>query len=113
MYKTIYAVTFLLNVVLVCRSSFGKSVHELNQDTFSQIIDGTKFAFVFFYAPWHGHCKKILKTFEHVGDAFTNRADVTVAKVNAYKETKLATRYWVDDYPQFRFFVKGSTTEET
>jgi len=56
---------------------------------------------------------KILERFEEVGDAFSERDDVVIAKVNAYEEIKLGTKYWIDEYPAFRYFIKGSVTEET
>lgn len=88
-------------------------VKELTLTNFDQVVDGKKFAFVFFYAPWHEQCVRLLERYEEVGDTFSSREDVVIAKVNAYEEIKLATRYWVDEYPAFRYFIKGSITEET
>ena len=113
MCKGYFVVLLLMNAIIICHSWSDNAVKELMQETFDKVVDGTKFAFVFFYAPWHSHCQKILKTFHQVGEVFAQRKDITVAQVNAYKETKLAIKFWVDDYPQFRFFVKGSVTEET
>ena len=110
MLKNFVKVTILLlSLSLGVKSS---NVVELNQKTFDDTVDGTKFSFVFFYAPWHSHSQKILKIFHEVGEAFSDRDDVVIAKVNAYEQVKLATRFWVDDYPMFRFFIKGSKTEE-
>ena len=91
----------------------GANVLQLSEQNFDKYLDGERFVFVMFYAPWHGHCKKILERFHEVGDAFSGREDVIVGKVDAYEEVKLATRFWIDDYPIFRYFIKGSTTEET
>lgn len=88
-------------------------VKELTLTNFDQVVDGKKFVFVFFYAPWHEQCVRLLERYEEVGDTFSSREDVVIAKVNAYEEIKLATRYWVDEYPAFRYFIKGSITEET
>ena len=105
------AIVFL-NTVLTSakKDSF---VKELTLTNFDQVVDGKKFAFVIFYAPWHEQCVRLLERYEEVGDTFSSREDVVIAKVNAYEEIKLATRYWVDEYPAFRYFIKGSITEET
>lgn len=88
-------------------------VKELTLINFDQYVDGERFAFVFFYAPWHDQCQTILDRLEEVGKAFADRDDVVIAKVNAYEEIKLATRFWIDEYPSYRYFIKGSVTEET
>ena len=107
----------LIKIAIISLSFSGlgvqsKNVVELNAKNFDALVDGRKFVFVFFYAPWHKHCQKIVQKFDQVGQAFSDRDDIIVGKVNAYEEVKLATRLWVDDYPMFRFFIKGSTTEE-
>lgn len=91
----------------------GSFVVELNLQNFDKYVDGERFVFVFFYAEWQEHCQKILERYEEVANAFYGRDDVVIAKVNAYEEIKLATKYWIDRYPSFRHFIKGSVTEET
>lgn len=105
------AIVFLNTVLTSAKED--SFVKELTLTNFDQVVDGKKFAFVFFYAPWHEQCLRLLERYEEVGDTFSSREDVVIAKVNAYEEIKLATRYWVDEYPAFRYFIKGSITEET
>lgn len=105
------AIVFLNTVLTSAKED--TFVKELTLTNFDQVVDGKKFAFVFFYAPWHEQCVRLLERYEEVGDTFSSREDVVIAKVNAYEEIKLATRYWVDEYPAFRYFIKGSITEET
>ena len=92
---------------------YKSKVKELTLVNFDQYVDGERFAFVFFYAAWHDQCQTILDRLEAVGKAFADRDDVVIAKVNAYVEIKLATRFWIDQYPSYRYFIKGSVTEET
>ena len=101
---------FVVNSLLVVSDS---NVAELNLKNFDEYVDGERFVFVFFYAAWHEQCQKILVRYDEVANAFDGRDDVIIAKVNAYEEIKLATKYWVDRYPTFRYFIKGSVTEET
>ena len=105
-----FLVVFLVNSLLVVS---GSNVVELNLKNFDEYVDGERFVFVFFYASWQDQCQKILERYDEVANAFDRRDDVVIAKVNAYEEIKLATKYWVDRYPAFRYFIKGSVTEET
>lgn len=102
----------VLNFVFIT-ALHNSNVKELTLANFDQYVDGGRFAFVFFYAAWHNQCQTILERLEEVGDVFAERNDVIIAKVNAYEEIKLATRFWIDEYPSYRYFIKGSVTEET
>lgn len=105
--------------IMVCMAVFfvteiqSSNVVEVNSANFDKIVDGSKFVFVFFYAPWDKQSQKVLEIYDQVGKEFASREDVIVVKANAYEDVKLATRYWVDRYPLFRFFIKGSKVEET
>ncbi|KAM7433799.1 hypothetical protein ABFA07_016019 [Porites harrisoni] len=105
-----FAFAILVNLVFTAYSSH---VKELTLYNFDKFVDGERFVFVFFYASWEQRCVEILERYEEVGDTYADRDDVLIAKVNAYEEVKLGTRYWIDEYPSFRYFIKGSITEET
>lgn len=98
--------------VYLCQTS-GTKVVELTNASTDKVIDGTKFVFVFFYASWDEQSTKIMGTYGDVADAFKHRKDIIIAKANGYEDTKLAIRFWIDRFPSFRFFIKGSKTEET
>ena len=89
-----------------------KDLPELKEANFDDVVNGSSFVFVIFYAPWNERSVEALKTLEQVSDE-TNKSGVLVAKVNAYDEVKLATRFWIDRWPVFKFFIKGSVTPET
>ena len=105
-----FGFAILVNLVFTAYSSH---VKELTLYNFDKFVDGERFVFAFFYASWEQRCVEILERYEEVGDAYADRDDVLIAKVNAYEEVKLGTRYWIDEYPSFRYFIKGSITEET
>jgi len=83
-------------------------VKELTTEDFDTFVDGSKAAFVEFYAPWCGHCKKLVPEYEIVGDAFAKIPDVIIAKVDADKHKDLGGRYGVKGFPTLKFFPKGS-----
>jgi protein disulfide-isomerase A6 len=97
----------LLALALIFWISTASSVQVLTPDNFYQVIDGSKPAFVEFYAPWCGHCKRLEPEYEKVGEAFANSPDVIVAKVDADAHKDLAGEFGVRGYPTLKFFPKG------
>jgi len=88
------------------------NVKDLTPENFDQFVDGSKAAFVEFFAPWCGHCKKLAPEYEIVGDAFAKIHDVVIAKVDCDKHKDLGNRFEVRGYPTLKFFPKGSTKPE-
>jgi len=88
------------------------NVVDLTPENFDQIVDGSRAAFVEFFAPWCGHCKSLAPAYELVGDAFAKNKDVVVAKVDADKHRELGGRFGVSGFPTLKWFPKGSTTPE-
>jgi len=87
------------------------NVRELTPSDFDSVVDGSKAAFVEFYAPWCGHCKNLAPEYEVVGDAFA-KEDVVIAKVDADAHKDLGERFDIHGFPTLKFFPKGSTTPE-
>jgi len=95
---------------LACLASAG--VVDLTPDNFDAHVDGSKHAFVEFFAPWCGHCKKLEPEYEKVGQAFAKFGDIVVAKVDADKHKDLGGRFDVKGFPTLKWFPKGSTTPQ-
>jgi len=85
---------------------------ELTPDNFDSVIDGKKGAFVKFYAPWCGHCKKLAPDWDTLASTFEGSNDVVIAKVDADAHKDLGNRFDVHGYPTLKWFPKGSTTPE-
>jgi protein disulfide-isomerase A6 len=104
---------FTLSLVLLSLASLSLSkVVDLTPDNFDSYVDGSKDAFVEFFAPWCGHCKKLAPDYEIIGESFGKENGVVIAKVDADEHRELGTRFGVTGFPTLKFFPKGSTTPE-
>lgn len=92
--------------------ALGDAVVDLTPDNFDKVIDGSKGAFVEFFAPWCGHCKKLAPDWEILAGSFSGSKDVVIAKVDADAHRELGSRFDVHGYPTLKWFPKGSTTPE-
>jgi len=106
--------SLLVNLVLaLCVSlAIADAVVELTPDNFDQVVDGSKAAFVEFFAPWCGHCKKLAPDWESLAQNFESSKDIVIAKVDADAHKELGGRFDVHGFPTLKYFPKGSTTPE-
>ena len=83
-----------------------KDVIVLTDDNFDgTIFNDENMWLVAFYAPWCGHCKKLLP--EWVAAATQLKGTVKMAKVDATVHQKLASRYQIQGYPTIKIFSPG------
>jgi len=91
-------------------------VQDLNNENFHSIVDGSKPAFVEFYAPWCGHCKRFASDYEIIGKAYDKFHErVVVAKVDCDAEANkpLCAEFGVQGFPTLTWFPKGETKNPT
>lgn len=68
--------------------------------------------FVDFYAPWCGHCKRLSPELDKAAPVLAElEKPIVIAKVDADKYTRLATKYKVDGFPTLMVFLHGVPTE--
>jgi len=97
----------VLSLILVAAACVRASVVALTPADFDSHVDGSKAAFVEFYAPWCGHCKHLEPEYEKLGEAFAGSSVILVAKVDADAHKDLGGRFGVTGFPTLKFFPKG------
>jgi len=101
----------ILSALLICALlaiTVSGAVVDLTPSNFDEVVNGHKYAFVEFFAPWCGHCKSLAPEYEKFGAAFEGKADVVIAKVDADEHKDLGSRFSVQGFPTLKFFVDGT-----
>ncbi|KAG8378414.1 hypothetical protein BUALT_Bualt08G0134900 [Buddleja alternifolia] len=87
-------------------------VLQLDDTNFDAAISNFDYVFVDFYAPWCGHCKKLAPELDKAAPILAGlKPPIVVAKVDADKYRKLASKHEIDGYPTLKIFMHGVPTE--
>jgi len=77
-----------------------------------KVVTGENSVLVEFYAPWCGHCQSLAPEYaKAAGKLKELKSEITLSKVDATVETKLAEKYGVQGFPTIKFFKKGVPTD--
>ena len=85
-------------------------VEELTPETFQSLVTGPKRAFVMLYAPWCGHCKKLMPVWKKLSME-VDPADVVIAQIDGSMYRDLAQRFGVNGFPTVLLFENGRMAE--
>lgn len=85
-------------------------VKVLNRDTFAHFVQPLDLIMVEFYAPWCGHCKKMEPEYAKAAKILAKEG-ITLAKVDATKESDLAKEFMVQGFPTILIFRKGEKVD--
>jgi len=80
----------------------GEDVISLTKDNFREVLEANDYLFVWFYAPWCGHCKQMAPHMEKLAVEMAGK--VAVAKVDGTEETDLMEEFGIQAFPQMRLF---------
>ncbi|GAB0097313.1 protein disulfide-isomerase A5 [Sergentomyia squamirostris] len=80
----------------------------MSEGNFDDFIKKHKKLFVFFYAPWCGHCKVVKSTIAEIAEDFSRMEnDVKIGVIDASENSKIAKRFSIDGFPKFKMFIDG------
>lgn len=82
-----------------------KDVAVLKESNFSDVVSKNRYVLVEFYAPWCGHCQRLVP--EYAAAATELKGEVVLAKVDATEENDLAQKFEVQGFPTLLFFIDG------
>ncbi|KIK54363.1 hypothetical protein GYMLUDRAFT_48733 [Collybiopsis luxurians FD-317 M1] len=84
------------------------SVIVLDDSNFDNVLSEGP-AFVKFYAPWCGHCKKLAPTWKNLAKSMQYK--LTVAEVDCEAHKALCKTNGIEGFPTLHYFAEGSKTE--
>jgi protein disulfide-isomerase A1 len=89
-----------------------KDVVVLDNDNFDDTVSKHPLLLVEFYAPWCGHCKKLVPEFAQAATEL-KESNVVLAKINVDDETNrpVGNRFGIQGFPTLKVFRDGIPTE--
>uniref|UniRef100_A0A5B7A3Z6 Thioredoxin domain-containing protein n=2 Tax=Davidia involucrata TaxID=16924 RepID=A0A5B7A3Z6_DAVIN len=102
----------LLSSIASHQFTIDGTVLELDESNFDSAISAFDYIFVDFYAPWCGHCKRLAPELDKAAPVLAGlKEPIVIAKVNADKYTRLASKYEIDGFPTLKVFMHGVPTD--
>ena len=81
------------------------TVQNMNQQQYTQAVQGSKPVLVDFWAPWCGYCRRIAPALDKLAQQIGE--EVTIAKVNIYEEPRLADQLGIEVIPTLILYRDG------
>eukprot|EP01012_Entosiphon_sulcatum_P029606 TRINITY_DN3616_c0_g1_i1.p2 TRINITY_DN3616_c0_g1~~TRINITY_DN3616_c0_g1_i1.p2 ORF type:complete len:392 (-),score=102.21 TRINITY_DN3616_c0_g1_i1:12-1187(-) len=105
-------VAFPLLLLFVATRALESDVVTLTAANFEEEVAKHDVLMVEFYAPWCGHCKDLAPKYSAAA-ARLQEHGLSLAKVDATEESKLAEKYGISGYPTIKVFKnKGAKVED-
>ncbi|KAH8712114.1 thioredoxin-like protein [Phaeosphaeriaceae sp. PMI808] len=89
----------------------GKIVSATSASHFSQLVSGSTYIIVDFYADWCGPCKAIAPHFQKLAEAETKPGKMQFVKVDVDSQQDIARKYGVSAMPTFLVLKSGSVVD--
>lgn len=85
------------------------TVQNMNQQQYTQAVQGSKPVLVDFWAPWCGYCRRIAPALDKLAQQIGE--EVTIAKVNIDDEPKLADQLGIEVIPTLILYRDGKALD--
>lgn len=85
------------------------TVQNMNQQQYTQAVQGSKPVLVDFWAPWCGYCRRIAPALDKLAQQIGE--EVTIAKVNIDEEPKLADQLGIEVIPTLILYRDGKALD--
>merc|ERR1719481_50729 len=86
----------------------------LTDADFDMALEDHEFLLVLFCSPYVADCQSLTSEYEKAAKILASeKSNVKLAKVDAIRESKIAQRYKVWDYPTIQFFINQSPSDYT
>ena len=87
------------------------SIIDTTDNTFTDnIINNKGLTLVMFWAPWCGHCTRMMPTVEKLVQTYASQ--LTVCRINIEENSKTADAFEVNGTPTFILFKNGDVLDE-
>ncbi|ESO94095.1 hypothetical protein LOTGIDRAFT_145171 [Lottia gigantea] len=93
------------------QESEGKIPEELTDSTYEE-VQSSPLAFIKFYAPWCGHCRKLAPTWIDLSKKFSETEEVVIADLDCTQYEEICKDNKVRGYPTLLLFRHGILVEE-
>lgn len=87
----------------------GKAL-DLTVKNFKAAMEG-KNAFLFFMAPWCGHCNKMDPDWTKLGKQYADTPNVVIGKIDCTQAEALCSEYGARGYPTIKYVKNGKTED--
>ncbi|XP_071737839.1 protein disulfide-isomerase 5-2-like [Rutidosis leptorrhynchoides] len=93
-------------------TDYDGKVLELNESNLDSAISSFDFILLDFYAPWCGHCKRLSPELDKAAPMLSGlKKPVVIAKIDADKYSRVASKYKIDGFPTLKIFMHGVPTD--